>query len=162
MRNSLAQLFHTRQLSPSPPPQTPLRRGARLRLLAVRKDVRPSAPVQAAPAEPQEEAVLLVHGVREELPVFIPPQHTPPDAHGREAVRLRAVREEVHAAEQPEGPPAHAQRGAALQLLAVRENLHPDAPFEAAQNHSHIQLRGRCPRSGERTQMTLKTKSKSQ
>ncbi|CAB1426918.1 unnamed protein product [Pleuronectes platessa] len=123
------------------PAQGVLRRGAGLRLLAVREDVQPPAPVQAAPAEPQEEAIVLVHGVWEELPVLVPPQHTPPDAHGREAVRLRAVWEEVHAAEQPEGPPAHPQRRAALQLLPVREDLHPDAPPETPQNHSHVQLR---------------------
>lgn len=129
----------------------------------MREDVQPPAPVQAAPAEPQEKAGFLVHGVREELPVFIPPQHTPPDTHWREAVRLRTVREEVHAAEQSEGPPAHAQRGAALQLLAVRENLHPDASSEATQNHPHVQLRGRCVTgccSGEKTQMRHKTNQK--
>lgn len=112
-----------------------------LRVLAVRKVVQPPAPVQAAPAEPQEKASVLVHGVREELPVLVAPQHTPPDSHGREAVRLRTVREEVHAAEQPEGAPADAQRRTTIQLLTVRENLHPHASFKAAQNHSHLQLR---------------------
>nr|XP_040026329.1 uncharacterized protein LOC120815598 [Gasterosteus aculeatus aculeatus] len=124
-----------------PPPQARPRRGPQLRLLALRQDVRPPAPVQAAPAEPQEEAGLLVHRVREELPVLVAPQHSPPDAHGREAVRLRPVRQEVHAAEQPEGAPADAQRRAALQLLAVREDLHPHAPPEAPPDHPHVQLR---------------------
>ncbi|CAL8317065.1 unnamed protein product [Gadus morhua 'NCC'] len=145
---------------PAPPAPAPLRRrrappqggvgvggrggDAGLHLLAVRQGLRPAAPVQAAPAEPQAAARLLVRRVRQELPVLVAPQHPPPHAHGREAVRLRPVRQALHAAEQPARAPAHAQRRATLQLHAVRQDLHPAAPPQEAPDHPRLQLSARA------------------